>query len=59
MKLINRLFSQFSIAGELVGFFWKRKLWWMIPLVVMLIGLGLLIIFAQGTGIAPFVYTLF
>lgn len=45
--------------GELLEFFWERKLWWMIPMVLVLMVFGLLIVFTQGTAVAPFVYTLF
>jgi hypothetical protein len=38
---------------------WKRKLWWMIPMVVVLLAFGLLLILAQSSAIAPFIYTLF
>lgn len=48
-----------EILAELVQFLWERKLWWMIPMVVVLVGFGLLLIFAQGSAIAPFIYTLF
>ncbi len=44
---------------ELLGFFWARKLWWMIPMVAVLLLFGLVIVFTQGTAVAPFVYTLF
>jgi hypothetical protein len=47
------------VAGELVGFLWQRKLWWLIPMVVMLLMFGLLLIFASSSGVAPFIYTLF
>ena len=48
-----------GIVGELVGFLWKQKLWWLIPALVILLALGLLLIFAQSTPLAPFIYTLF
>ncbi len=48
-----------SIAKELLGFLWKEKMWWMIPMMVTLLLLGVLMIFAQSSPIAPFVYTLF
>ncbi len=48
-----------GIMGELLQFLWVRKLWWMTPMVVMLLFLGILIIFAQSSAIAPFIYTLF
>jgi uncharacterized membrane protein YqiK len=40
-------------------FLWTRKLWWLMPMIVLLVLFGLLLIFAQATGIAPFIYTLF
>jgi hypothetical protein len=59
MKAIKGFFYKLSIAGELIGFLWQRKLWWMIPMVTVLLLFGLLMVFAQGTAIAPFIYTLF
>jgi hypothetical protein len=52
---VNRL----GIMGELLVFLWQQKLWWMIPMVVVLLLLGILMIFAQSSAIAPFIYTLF
>jgi hypothetical protein len=48
-----------GIAGELLQFFWQRKWWWMTPMILVLLLLGLLIVFAQSSAIAPFIYTLF
>ena len=48
-----------SIMGELFGFLWERKLWWMIPMVSVLLFFGAIMIFAQGSAVAPFIYTLF
>lgn len=45
--------------GELVAFLWERKLWWMIPMVVVLVLFGTLMVLAQGSALSPFVYTLF
>ena len=58
-KFLRAMASNFSVTGELVSFLWERKLWWMIPVVVMLMGFGLLMVFASASGIGPFVYTLF
>ncbi|MDP3804375.1 MAG: DUF5989 family protein [Candidatus Omnitrophota bacterium] len=44
---------------ELCGFLITRKKWWLLPIVIMLILLGLLIVFTEGSALAPFVYTLF
>jgi hypothetical protein len=51
--------SRIGILGELLVFLWKRKLWWMIPMIVVLILFALLLVFAQGSAVAPFIYTLF
>ncbi|MCS6842709.1 MAG: DUF5989 family protein [Caldilineales bacterium] len=59
MKPLKRVGDRFSIVGELFGFLWERKLWWLLPMVVVLVAFGLLLVFAQATGLAPFVYTLF
>ncbi len=53
------LISKFGILGELIRFLWMKKLWWMIPMVIVLVLFGLLLVFAQGSGLAPFIYTLF
>ena len=59
MQFIRSLFGRFGIASELLYFFWERKLWWMMPMLILLILCGFLIIFAQTSAIAPFIYTLF
>ena len=59
MRAIKIFLGKLPIAGELIVFFWKRKLWWLIPMMVVLLAFGLLMVLAQGTAIAPFVYTLF
>ena len=45
--------------GELLVFLWERKLWWMMPMISVLLLLGILLIFAQSSAVAPFIYTLF
>jgi len=59
MKVASSIASKLGIFGELLTFFWQRRLWWLIPMIVLLILLGLLFIFAQVSGVAPFIYTLF
>ena len=45
--------------NELLRFFWRERLWWMIPFVVVLVVVALLLIFAQSSPIIPFLYTAF
>lgn len=47
-----------GIIGEFLGFLWKRKIWWMIPLFLTLVLIGGLLIFAESSALSPFVYTL-
>ena len=56
---MNTFRSRSKIAGELLRFLWEAKLWWMMPMVFVLLLLGGLIVFAQSSAVAPFVYTLF
>lgn len=43
---------------ELWGFMAQNKKWWLLPFLIVLLLFGLLIIFS-GSGVAPFIYTLF
>ena len=56
---LQRFVSRLGILGELLKFLWQRKLWWIIPMIVMLILFTLILVAAQGSALAPFIYTLF
>ena len=51
--------GKLSILKEFMDFLGERKKWWITPIAIVLIFLGALIIFAQGSALAPFIYTLF
>ena len=51
--------SRFSIVPEIWTFLKVRKKWWLAPIIVFLLLLGSLLVFAQGSALAPFIYTLF
>ena len=51
--------SRMSIFGEFWDYMRVRKKWWLGPIVMMLALLGLLVVFTQGSAVAPFIYTLF
>lgn len=57
--MIKNILMRFSIAGELLSFLWEVKLWWMIPMVFVLLLCGGVVILAQSSAIAPFIYALF
>lgn len=48
-----------DLIRELWLFLRERKKLWLLPFIVVLVGLGALLFFAQGSAIAPFIYTLF
>lgn len=48
-----------SFLKELFAFFMERKKWWLIPMIIVLLGIGALIVFSSSSGLAPFIYTLF
>ncbi|MBT3392291.1 MAG: hypothetical protein HN413_17985 [Chloroflexi bacterium] len=54
-EILNRL----GILGELLQFFWQRKVYWMLPMILVLVLFVMLLVFAQGSAVAPFIYTLF
>ncbi|HRQ39013.1 MAG TPA: DUF5989 family protein [Chloroflexota bacterium] len=52
--------SRAGVLRELFGFLWKRKMWWLIPMIVVLLVFGALLILASASpAFAPFIYTLF
>ena len=51
--------AKFGILRELWEFLHSRKKYWLLPIVVLLVALGALIILAQGSALAPFIYTVF
>ncbi len=58
-NFIKGMVTNLGVAGEVLVFLWQRKLWWLIPMVTVLLLFGLLLIFATTSGVAPFIYTLF
>jgi uncharacterized membrane protein YjdF len=48
-----------DVMRDLWGFMRTRKKFWMAPIIAVLVLLGALLITAQGSSIAPFIYTLF
>lgn len=49
----------FDLMRELWMFMWDQKKFWVVPITVMLAVIGALLIFAQTSVLAPFIYTLF
>ena len=51
--------SKVSIAVEFWQFLRVRKKYWLLPIVLMLLGLGAMMILTEGSALAPFIYALF
>lgn len=51
--------SRLAIVKELWAFLKVRKKYWLLPIIIMLLLLGLLIIFTESTVLSPFIYILF
>jgi hypothetical protein len=51
--------SKLSILSELWQFMRVRKKWWLLPMLLLITLLGLILVFAQGSALAPFIYTIF
>lgn len=56
---VGDFFARLGVLGELMGFLWRRKLYWMIPLVAFLIVFAVIIILGSAGPAGGFIYTLF
>ena len=48
-----------GLMSELWAFMKVRKKFWLVPVIVVLVVVGGLLVFAQGSALAPFIYTIF
>jgi len=48
-----------DLLKDLWAFMRERKKFWLAPIILVMVLLGALIVFAQGSSLAPFIYTLF
>ncbi|HOW56467.1 MAG TPA: DUF5989 family protein [Smithellaceae bacterium] len=51
--------SKLSILSELWEYLKARKKWWLAPIIFFLLLIGIMLILAEGSAVAPFIYTLF
>ncbi len=58
-RFFRNMFNNLGTAGELLSFLWERRMFWLIPMVVVLLAFGVLFVLAASSGIGPFIYTLF
>ena len=48
-----------ELLKDLWAFMKERKKFWLVPIIIVMLLLGALIVFTQGSAVAPFIYTLF
>ena len=58
MSLMQQFATRTAIVGEVFEFLWQRKLWWLIPLAVLILLIGVLFAIAQVSSVAPWMYPL-
>jgi len=51
--------SNSSLMNELWAFMKVRKKFWLLPIILVMVMIGALLVFAQGSALAPFIYTIF
>jgi hypothetical protein len=58
-KILKRMKSVVSLLREFWAFMRMQKKWWLAPLIVILVLMGILIILTEGSALAPFIYAIF
>jgi hypothetical protein len=48
-----------SLVGQIWGYVKAEKKWWLLPIIVMLLIVGSVLVLAQGSALAPFIYSIF
>jgi Family of unknown function (DUF5989) len=48
-----------SLLRELWAYMRVRKKWWLLPVILLMLLIGALVLFAKGSVLAPFIYTIF
>ena len=51
--------SRLSMVGDLWMFLRQRKKFWLLPIVIVLLALGVILVIGASSALAPFIYTIF
>ena len=51
--------SNATLAREFWEYMKIRKKWWLLPIIIVMLFLGILLVFAETSALAPFIYTIF
>ena len=56
---VGALMSKSETVKQIFQLIWERKAWWLVPMVVVFLLVGLLIVTTAGNPLSPFIYALF
>ena len=59
LSFVRAMQTNLEVVGEFLLFLWQRKLWWLMPMVIVLLLFGFLLVFASTSGLGPLIYTFF
>ena len=59
MGIVKDAARRAGVVSGLLAFLWRKRLWWMIPILLAVIAAGVVVTLAAHPAAAPFVYTLF
>ena len=51
--------ERFGVLRQLFEFLWRKRKFWLIPIIVVMLLLGVLIILGESSTVAPWIYSLF
>ena len=59
MRFVRDSIRRLGVVNGLFAFLWRKRLWWMIPIFLAVLVVGLIVALAAQPAAAPFIYTLF
>lgn len=58
-RFFTQIRTRFGIVGSLFRFLGQNKMWWLMPIIVILLVFSMIMIFASSTPLGPFIYAIF
>lgn len=59
MRFFRKIGLWLGVTGSLLGYFWRNKMWWLVPMIALLVIFGAILIIGQSTPLGAFIYTIF
>lgn len=51
--------SKWKVLRSFFRFLYEKKIYWMYPIIIVIILIGLLVLFGEGSAVSPFIYSIF